>query len=161
MRIIVISDSHNAVLNSHIESMKKEGIFDLLIHLGDNYRDADKFAQRLNIDKVYKVFGNCDFYYTNDGTVLEEVIEGKKIIMTHGHKYNVKVGLSKILEFAKEKNADLVLYGHTHKALNQMMDNILFFNPGSTTHPREGSPSFGIINITQDGIDCRHIVLND
>lgn len=133
----------------------------MLIHLGDNYSDADKFAQSLNINEVHNVFGNCDFYYTNDGIVLEKMIEGKKVIMTHGHKYNVKSGLSKLLLFAKEKKADLVLFGHTHKALNELMDNILFFNPGSTTHPREGRPTFGIIKITQDGIDLKHITLND
>ena len=41
MKILVISDSHNVVLDGQIEDIKKEGNFDLLIHCGDKYNDAE------------------------------------------------------------------------------------------------------------------------
>ena len=44
MKILVISDSHNVILDSQINDIKREGQFDLLIHCGDKYNDAEKFA---------------------------------------------------------------------------------------------------------------------
>lgn len=159
MKILVISDSHNVILDSQIENIKKEGNFDLLIHCGDKYNDAEQFAEKLNIEKVLNVPGNCDFDYNNIGTksnIIEE-IQGKKFIITHGHTHYVKLNLNKLKNFAKKNKADVVLYGHTHKSKNEMFDNVLFFNPGSTTFPKDGKASYGVLDIT-DGIIIGRIV---
>ena len=163
MKILVISDSHNVILDSMIEAVKKEGPFDLLIHCGDKYDDAGRFAQKLNMRKVLKVPGNCDYNYNILGTkanIMQE-IEGRKFLITHGHTHHVKTDLTKIRAYAKTNKADVVVYGHTHKAQNQMIDNILFFNPGSTIFPKDGKASFGIIEITQGVLKSRLVPLED
>lgn len=153
MKILVISDSHNVILDSQIEEIKKEGQFDLLIHCGDKYNDADKFAEKLRIARVFSVPGNCDYSIIGmESTIIQE-IEGKEFIITHGHLHNVKLSLNQLKAFAKKNKADVVLYGHTHKAQNEIIDNILFFNPGSTIFPKDGKASFGIMEITEDKID--------
>ncbi len=155
MKILVISDSHNVILDSQIEDIKKEGQFDLLIHCGDKYNDADKFAEKLQIEKVINVPGNCDHSVIGmEPTIIQE-IEGKKFIITHGHLFYVKLSLNQLKAFAKKKKADVVLYGHTHKAKNVIIDNTLFFNPGSTIFPNDGKASFGIIEITEGNINSR------
>jgi len=124
----------------------------MLIHCGDKYKDAEKFANKLNISIIAQVPGNCD--YTSDKPlIIKKLIEGKIFLITHGHVHNVKEGIEMLKEYAKDKNADAVIYGHTHCAQNEVIDNILFFNPGSTIHPKCGYESFGILEVTSSKID--------
>ncbi|HHZ00978.1 MAG TPA: metallophosphoesterase [Tissierellia bacterium] len=155
MKILVISDSHNVILDSQIEDIKKEGPFDLLIHCGDKYGDAAKFGEKLNIEKILNMPGNCDFDYNFLGSKLSitEEIEGKKFFITHGHMYFVKTDLSKLMAYARKNKIDVVVYGHTHKSQNKFIDNILYFNPGSTVFPKDGKASFGIIEIKEGNIN--------
>lgn len=155
MKILVISDSHNVILDSQIEDIKKEGQFDLLIHCGDKYNDAEQFAEKLHIEKVLNVPGNCDHSVIGIKPTIIEEIEGKKFIITHGHLFYVKLSLNQLKAFAKKHMADIVLYGHTHKAKNMVIDNILFFNPGSTIFPNDGKASFGIIEINEGNTNSR------
>lgn len=160
MRIIVISDSHNYVLDSQIDRIKEHGKFHMLIHCGDKFKDAGKFAEKLNISKVVQVPGNCDYGSDKPAVVIEEV-EGKKLLITHGHLHNVKSNLDELIIHAKEIKADAALYGHTHCALNEVIDNILFFNPGSTIYPKYGKESFGILEVASDKISGAIISLED
>ncbi|HBC30752.1 MAG TPA: metallophosphoesterase [Clostridiales bacterium] len=161
MKILVMSDSHNVILNSQIEDIKKEGVFDLLIHCGDKYNDAEKFAEKLHIEKVLNVPGNCDMSIIGKESIIIQEIEGKKFIITHGHTHNVKLNLNKLKDYAKKNKADIVLYGHTHKAQNEFIDNILYFNPGSTIFPKDGRASFGVIEITKDSFNSRIVPLDN
>ena len=160
MKILVISDSHNYVLNSQIERIKQHGDFDMLIHCGDKYKDADKFATKLNIDNIVQVPGNCD-YNSDKAPVIIETIEGKKLLITHGHLHNVKSNLNELLLHAKEIKADAAIYGHTHCAQNEIIDNILVFNPGSSIYPKCGKESFGILEVTEHKIMGSIISLED
>lgn len=160
MRILVVSDSHNMVLNSQLEAISSCGSFDILVHCGDKYKDAHKFASKLNIKKVYCVPGNCDIATGDLPLVLTETIDGKRIIITHGHLHGVKDGMDNIKAYAKEMNADIVLYGHTHCAHSEITDNILFFNPGSTISPKCGDESFGIIEISDNEVKSSIISLS-
>lgn len=161
MKILVISDSHNVILDSQIEEIKKEGDFQLLIHCGDNYIDAGNFAEKLQIERVLKVPGNCDYNIVGvEATIIKE-IQGKKFLITHGHLHKVKFNLKKLESFAKKNEADIVLYGHTHKAKNEIIDDILFFNPGSTIFPNDGRASFGIIEINEGIVNSKIIDLDN
>ena len=161
MKILVISDSHNVILDSQIEDIKKEGQFELLIHCGDKYNDADKFAEKLHIERVLSVPGNCDYSVIGmEPTIIQE-IEGKKFVITHGHLHNVKFSLHSLKSLAKKNKADIVLYGHTHHSRNEIIDRILFFNPGSTIFPKDGRASFGVLEITPDSLDSRIVPLEN
>lgn len=155
MRILVISDSHNVILDSQIEDIKKEGQFDLLIHCGDKYNDAEQFAEKLHIERVLNVPGNCDHSVIGIEPIIIQEIEGKKFIITHGHLFYAKLSINQLKAFAKKNKADIVLYGHTHKAKNVLIDNTLFFNPGSTMFPKNGKASFGVIEINEGNINSR------
>lgn len=160
MRILVVSDSHNYILDSQIERIKRHGEFDMLIHCGDKYKDAERFANKLDINNIIQVPGNCDFN-SNEPLTITKLIEGKKLFITHGHSYNVKANIEKLNEYAKKISADAVIYGHTHCAQNEIIENILFFNPGSTIYPKCGHESFGILEVTTEKIDGAVISLED
>lgn len=158
MKILVISDSHNIILDSQIERIKKHGDFDVLLHCGDNFKDAGRFATKLNINTVIQVPGNCDSI-SNKPLILTEIIDGKKFLITHGHLHNVKLNLSELIMHAKEEKVDAVIYGHTHCTQNEIIDDILFFNPGSTIMPRCEEESFGILEINSGNIESAIISL--
>ncbi|MFA9424295.1 MAG: metallophosphoesterase [Sedimentibacter sp.] len=152
MKALVISDSHRNIFDHQIEEIQKHGSYDILIHCGDNYKDAQVFAEKLNISTIYQVPGNCDFNYLGKELSIIKVIENKNVLITHGHIYKVKEDIQRLKQFAKEKNIDAVIYGHTHKSQNEVIDNILFFNPGSTIFPKDGLASFGILEFKNNKI---------
>ena len=94
MRILLFSDTHgyNGIMEKAAGANK--GI-DLVIHLGDYVRDAMKFEEtHENIRHEY-VPGNNDWIKENppDRVLL---LEGKRIFVTHGHHYNVKMTFSRL-----------------------------------------------------------------
>ncbi len=148
MRIVVVSDTHRRV-KEIINNLDNKS-FDLLIHLGDYIKDAETIEDELNIE-IVKVKGNSDFREKHGEDEIIKNIKGKKILITHGHKYNVKFTFDNLYYRAQELNVNLVLFGHTHKPFNEKIDNILFFNPGSPTNPRNLSEgTYGIIDINDD-----------
>ena len=58
-------------------------------------------------------------------------------------------GLYNVCCAAREKKADIVLFGHTHQALAEYDDGLYILNPGSL-HGSMGT--YGIIDITKAGI---------
>jgi len=148
MRIGVMSDSHG-LLHYAQQAVGAMGKIDLLLHAGDHYRDASKIIVPASVP-VHAVVGNCDARNDGPGDKLLE-LEGIKLLLTHGHHYLVHIGLSKLLYKAAEFNAAVVVFGHTHIAGYAWHENLLLFNPGSITSPRDGrGAAYGILEI-RDG----------
>ncbi len=75
------------------------------------------------------------------------------IFMTHGHRYYVTMGINNLHYHAKDTHVNVVLFGHTHVAMEEYREGILFLNPGSCTQPRDGKrPSFAILDIGKNKI---------
>lgn len=149
MRIIVLSDTHGYI-NNVVDKMMTMDKPDLIIHLGDNARDGEKISQELGIESIV-VKGNCDLdSIYNEDELIE--IKGKKIFLTHGHKYDVNGGLNRIYYKGLEIGADIILFGHTHIPINIKEDNLIIMNPGSPTNPRKADkiPTFGLIDIKEN-----------
>ena len=55
-------------------------------------------------------------------------------------------------EEAKSKGVDIVIYGHTHRPVIDMEEDIIALNPGSLTFPRqEGKrPSYIIMEVDEN-----------
>lgn len=131
MKILIVSDSHG--LQKELQEIKKrhQHEVDLFIHCGDSELNIDD----LSLEGYVTVRGNCDFNAPFPEEVLKE-FSGKKIFVTHGHHYSVKSSLQKLLYRAKEKNANIVCFGHSHLLGAEFIENILFINPGSLRLPR-------------------------
>ena len=151
MVIAVVSDTHNykEMVDNVIKSIED---VDMVIHLGDVVEDAKYIAQHFNGRTIY-VRGNCDM---SSSVPIErvEIIEGKKIFITHGHNYHVKEGLLRLKYKAEEIGADIVLYGHTHIASVEYHGGILFINPGSTSICRKGKNSIAILEINPNEVNA-------
>lgn len=149
LKIFVVSDTHGRI-NLFVNYAKTLEKPDLIIHLGDNVEDAYEIGKVMGVE-VIVVKGNCDFVSNSIDSEKLLIIKGKRIFITHGHRYSVKYGVSEIYNKGKEVNADLVLFGHTHSPfiINEKC-GIIIMNPGSPTLPRGNSSySFGVVEINE------------
>lgn len=144
-RILVFSDSHGRTENMKNKLTQIPGITHVLF-LGDCLRDIGPIKQSSPDIVFFSVPGNNDFgSLLPDERIVE--IDGVRIFLTHGHKYGVKGTYDRIFYRTKECQCQIGLFGHTHCAVKQQEDGILLLNPGSSSLPYRGTPSYGIIEI--------------
>ena len=129
MRILVFSDSHGRVgpMQDMVELYAPDAVF----HLGDVVRDGDKLQALYPKLPFYRVAGNCD--WSASGLPLESVayLEGKTVFYMHGHTQHVKTGIGLAVQAAQAVQAQLLLFGHTHRAVCEEYDGLLAVNPGA------------------------------
>lgn len=149
MKVLVFSDSHGTT--EHMVSAVKKEAPDALVHLGDHARDADALDRAFPLMPLCCVKGNCDLGDMRFPT--ERCIQwgSCKIFASHGHRYGVKGGVMNFYYAALEQGAQVALFGHTHRACCEQINGLWLLNPGACGG-RE--PSYGIINIEEDGISC-------
>lgn len=152
IRIVVMSDSHGnyPAVESIID--RNLGHADIFIHLGDGERDTDRVLPKYpNLD-FRRVAGNCDYSSMLPDCLVVDVV-GARILCVHGHRHFVKGGTEMIRSIARDKNCNVVLFGHTHERYTSFEDGIYMMNPGSCSTPRDGKkPSFGVVEIYEYGI---------
>jgi len=147
MRILVISDTHGEVDKAR-DVIESSGKIDLVIHLGDYFRDAQKLEEFFPDIPFEYIYGNSDFMIGD--TPSEKLLEykGKRIFITHGHKYSVKWDYEKLYGKAKDMKADILLFGHTHVADIIEREGYTIVNPGSISDSRDGEgESYAIIDL--------------
>jgi len=142
MKILIMSDTHgDSRVIDKVRSFYPE--IDLLIHCGDSELPFVHDA----LKGMKKVRGNCD----REKTFPEEVnftVDDVKVFVTHGHLFNVKSSMLSLTYRAKELNAQIVCFGHSHILGAEMIDDILFINPGSLLKPRgRKEKSFAVLEI--------------
>lgn len=152
MKLLVISDTHRNLSKVYRVINDVQNLIDGVIHCGDITDDADILKSKYKNLNFYNVRGNCDY---GSGMSDEDIfkIGGKKIFVTHGHKYGVSYNIDRLCYRAMEVGADVCLYGHTHMPLLENYNGIIIMNPGSLSAPRGGSkPSYGIIAIEGEAV---------
>lgn len=150
MRILVISDTHGNLTNVR-EVLRKEGSFDMILHMGDVCHDEEELRELAGERcTVTFVRGNCDFFSREPDT--RDFKLGKhRIHMEHGHY--LPNSLQSISYKAEELGADIVFFGHTHNPLLTTVGNVRIANPGSISKPRQsdGLPTYIIMEVDKDG----------
>lgn len=130
-KLLVVSDSHGAsekLLAMLASAVKREGV-SRLIHLGDGERDGQRLAALMDLP-LTAVRGNCDDPSALPGEVTL-TLGGVKLLMRHGHRLGVKSTLIRLLLRARELDARMALYGHTHLPRADIEHGILLLNPGA------------------------------
>jgi putative phosphoesterase len=108
MKVLIVSDTHGRDENLE-EAVYREAPFDYLIHCGD-VEGREIFIEALAECPCSIVAGNNDFF--TDLPQEEEItLEGYKILVTHGHYYFVSRDHDRIVEKAKAKDCQIVMYG--------------------------------------------------
>lgn len=130
MRILVVSDSHGDE-HALMDVIASQPDASVVIHLGDGIREAEAAAARFPERTFYMVRGNCDFAAADVPPAREETIAGRRLFFTHGQYYGVKSDLYRVVCAARERCADILLFGHTHQPLCTYEDGLYILNPGS------------------------------
>ncbi|WP_243291185.1 metallophosphoesterase [Bacillus sp. FJAT-47783] len=145
MKVLIISDSHGQTDVLHRVKERHLTEVDAIIHCGDSELMKDDLA----LDRMIVVRGNCDFETSFMNDHIEQMND-IKFFVTHGHLYSVKSTLMKLKYKAEEVNANVVCFGHSHIAGAEMIDGILFINPGSISLPRmRKEKTYVILNIAK------------
>lgn len=134
LRIMIVSDTHHKCYG-YDAALIKEGNIDMLIHCGDVEGDED-YIRATVACPVYMVAGNND-YFSGLDRELQINIAGKNVFITHGHNYLVSLGTENIKEEAKSRGCDIVMFGHIHRPILEIEEDIVALNPGSLTYPRQ------------------------
>lgn len=147
VKLLVFSDSHKMPLYMR-EAIQRHKDADAVLFCGDGEGDFEQMKMLFPEKAFSGVRGNCDW-----GGMLKDVevldLGGARIFMTHGHRYNVKMGLYTAVMAAREQKADILLFGHTHEALSDYDDGLYILNPGSIS----GYPfTYGVVDISEKGI---------
>ena len=140
MKILIFSDSHKN-FNAMAMAIEKEFPIDWIIHAGDVQRDVEDLEIMYPKTPICYVLGNNDYFIHNVPSDRFFELGGVKIFLTHGHNYGVKYSLAKLLQKGKELGADIIIFGHTHRAYLEKEGRITLFNPGAA------SRSYGVLEI--------------
>lgn len=149
MKILVFSDSHGNTAKMADVVRREEP--DQILHLGDVSRDARALGEQFPLLPLAYVCGNCDGH-TDVPAQRILTFEGRQVLMCHGHTYGVKSGIGGAIAAARTAGVDVLLFGHTHEAYCDLLDDLWVMNPGSIGSL--SSSSYGVMRITNDGMVC-------
>jgi len=144
-RIMIVSDTHGKIGNL-AEAIDREGKPDMLIHLGDFEGDAEAIEAMCGCELML-VPGNNDFFSVLPKEIETE-IAGKKVLLTHGHYYYVSLDLATLRREAIARGIDIVMFGHIHRPVIEVDDDITLINPGSLSYPRQADRRCTYIMLT-------------
>ena len=149
-KIFVFSDSHGCSAN--MSKVLRKEVPDMIIFLGDGEVDLESLKHSYPKIRIHSVRGNCDIYSSSAGFLILSV-PPRKIFATHGHTYGVKIdpSLEKLVTAAFEKEADILLFGHTHVPFTDYRMGMEILNPGTIGNVE--NPTYGEVII--DGFKLR------
>lgn len=147
MRILVVSDTHGDSRSLH-KVLLAQSTADVVIHLGDGASDIQTVKYDFPNKMFIQVKGNCDFASSLPEKEIVTLAD-KRIFCTHGHIYDVKWDSDKIISVAKQNDANILLFGHTHIPIANYIDGLYVLNPGSL---KGFGGTYGYIDITEQSI---------
>ena len=144
MKILLVSDSH-----SNYEALerlyKMYPIMDLYLHAGDSEQDE------WSLKPFISVRGNCDHYYDFQNFLVIPSPYGN-IYVQHTPYVSKSV--------INEHNAKIVIHGHTHTRRNEVVNGILFVNPGAISFARDKYEGYyAILNIEENKVEVKFYTL--
>jgi len=150
----VISDTHNLLRPQVFDVFR--GV-DCIIHAGD-IGSSDILVELEAIAPVHAVYGNTDRF-----PLIERLKDREELSLGQARVFVTHIGgkPKEMRRFYPEvANANIVIFGHSHRPLHLVEDGVIFFNPGSAGPRRFSLPvTVGTIEINDGGIEARIVEL--
>lgn len=143
----VLSDTHLYQVSKGLEQIYEVYLsdVDIILHVGDVV--SAQVIEFLSQKPFYGVCGNMDPVEVKNILPHKQVleVEGFQIGMIHG--WGSSEGLEERV-LGEFNNVDAIVYGHSHRAMNQHRHGVLLFNPGTATgYSSKGPHSIGILEV--------------
>ena len=155
MRVGVISDTHGLLRPEVFTQF--DGVTHIL-HAGD-IGPLALLAELEAIAPVTAVWGNTDGFDVRSAVpeVAELELGGRRIVVTHGHQLGSPTPDALQLT---HPDADIIVYGHTHRPMKREVGACLVLNPGGAGAPRFGlEPSVMLLHLEDDALRTELIQL--
>ncbi len=151
MKIVVVSDTHIHDKTGQLPAKlaQEMKLADMVIHAGDFVTMATLEKIKSLSKNLKAVSGNMDSDEVKAALPKKEVFKLGRYSVGLTHGYGAPNNIAAVIseEFKGEK-LDLVIFGHTHSAMNKKIGDTLFFNPGSPTDKIfAAANSFGVIEL--------------
>lgn len=153
MRVGVISDTH---LSAGDDPKMLQGIIkrylgdcSIILHAGDLVCLEHFYHIIPDGVEFIAVAGNMDQTGASSELPTRRIVNvgGKRIGLTHGYGSSSELKLIISKEWTTDK-LDAVVFGHSHRPFNEIVNGRLMFNPGSATDKRSAPfASVGILEI--------------
>jgi putative phosphoesterase len=138
----LISDTHGLMRETALRALVGA---DVILHAGDVGSAAVLTALR-RIAPVHAVLGNVDAIEDGLPPVFSCTLDGVRVHVSHGHE----IGRPTPQLLAARYPADVVVYGHTHRALIARIGATLVINPGAAGPARFAlEPSVALLTLPQ------------
>ena len=156
LRVGLISDTHGLLRPDVHRALA--GV-SMILHAGDVC--GDEILDELElIAPVQAVFGNCD---ESDARALRERLDlelgGLRVHVSHGHELG-RPGAAKVA--AAYPEADVCVYGHTHRQLVERVGGTLVVNPGAAGPRRfDLVPCVAVLTISGRKAEAQLVALKE
>jgi len=144
MRLGIIADTHGLLRPSVLDVFAE---VDHILHAGDVGRD-DLLTELEVLAPVTAVYGNTDGFDIRRRCpqVAQLELDGLYVTVTHGDQFGSPTPDRLHREFP---DADIIVYGHTHQPLLELLDKtVTVMNPGAAGPRRfDLLPSVGIMEL--------------
>lgn len=149
--LVAISDTHGTDghrLRGRTLTAVREA--DAVIHAGDFCRESVLDALRTEAERVYAVTGN------NDDAALRERLPRERVVGYEGAtiavRHRSRSGTTGLVMFGRERDADLVVFGHSHRPEFDDSGAVSLLNPGSYAQPRGHRAAHAELERTDEGL---------
>jgi len=155
-KLLVLSDSHGdttslrAVFNWAKNYIPPNDTICAAAFLGDGLSDLKKAADTAEFYCDWKcVSGNNDYGIPMPDSLTFDYAE-HRFFICHGHRYSLYSGYHTLAAAARNNNADVALFGHSHVPYNKTTNGIKLINPGSVGRPRSrAGATFAVIECSE------------
>jgi putative phosphoesterase len=146
VRIGIISDTHG-LLRSEVFA-RFEGV-DHILHAGD-VGPVEILMELEAIAPVTAVWGNTDGLEIRRRApeIAHVELAGAKVVVLHGMQLGAPTAEKAAAAYP---DADLVVFGHSHKWVIRQVGSVLAVNPGSAGRPRFRDPITCAVATIEDG----------
>ena len=125
---------------------------------GCAYRDAgeqERGQQSLMWTRAHTTAENKAFLRGLVSEIRRDV-DGRRFLLVHGSPRRMNEylfedrPLSSFQRLAASSNADVIVYGHTHRPYTKLVDGVRFINAGSVGKPKDGDWRAGYVILDSD-----------
>ncbi len=152
--LTIVSDTHSTDghrLRDHTLQAVREA--DLVVHAGDYMIEPVLEAFEAESSTFRGVYGNNDDSAIRSRLPKARTVEyeGVRFAVTH----TVRGGNTALSLFGKEREADAVIFGHSHRPTADLSGELPLLNPGSHAQPRGNRPAHAELEPVAGGLRGR------